>query len=133
MKPYPPLGILYLSAWLEEKGYDNEVFDSTFSSPEKLMEFLLKEKPDLLAIYTNLMTKLNVLKIIRMVRASTELKSTRIVLGGPEVTYHAENFLRQGADLIISGEGEQTMTEVVQHFENGTPALESINGISYLR
>ena len=23
-KPYPPLGILYLSSWLEQNGYDND-------------------------------------------------------------------------------------------------------------
>ena len=32
MRPYPPLGILYISAYLEENGFDNEVYDSTFSN-----------------------------------------------------------------------------------------------------
>ena len=32
MRPYVPLGILYISAWLEQHGYNNEVFDSTFST-----------------------------------------------------------------------------------------------------
>ena len=36
MRPYPPLGILYLSAWLEQFGMPNEVFDTTFSSKNKL-------------------------------------------------------------------------------------------------
>ena len=36
MRPYVPLGILYISAYLEQNGYDNEVFDSTFSSFDKL-------------------------------------------------------------------------------------------------
>ena len=30
MKPYPPLGLLYLSAFLKSAGYSVEVFDSTF-------------------------------------------------------------------------------------------------------
>ena len=30
MKPYPPLGILYLSAYLKRAGFSVEVFDSTF-------------------------------------------------------------------------------------------------------
>ncbi|MEP7128356.1 MAG: B12-binding domain-containing radical SAM protein, partial [Chitinophagales bacterium] len=41
MKPYVPLGILCISAYLEEHGFDNVVFDSTFSSFEKLKEQLL--------------------------------------------------------------------------------------------
>ena len=36
MKPYAPLGILYVSAHLERKGFDNEVFDTTFSSKKEL-------------------------------------------------------------------------------------------------
>ena len=30
MKPYPPLGLLYLSAYLKRAGFAVEVFDSTF-------------------------------------------------------------------------------------------------------
>ena len=32
MKPYPPLGLLYLSAWLDLHGVANDVFDTTFST-----------------------------------------------------------------------------------------------------
>ena len=63
MKPYPPLGILYLSAYLEKNNFPNEVFDSTFSSFNKWVNYLLDYKPDVIGIYTNLMTKLNVLKM----------------------------------------------------------------------
>ena len=34
MKPYPPLGLLYLSAYLEEKVIEHAVIDTTFSSEE---------------------------------------------------------------------------------------------------
>ena len=42
MKPYAPLGILYISAYLEEHGYENTVFDSTFSSFEELSAEVLR-------------------------------------------------------------------------------------------
>ena len=32
MRPYPPLGILYLSAYLRAKGFDVDVYDSTWGS-----------------------------------------------------------------------------------------------------
>jgi anaerobic magnesium-protoporphyrin IX monomethyl ester cyclase len=32
MKPYPPLGILYLSSYLCAKGFAVEIYDSTFGS-----------------------------------------------------------------------------------------------------
>ena len=50
MRPYPPLGILYVAAFLEKNGFANDVFDSTFSDPLTLQSFLLKEQPDVVGI-----------------------------------------------------------------------------------
>ena len=134
MKPYPPLGILYISAYLEQHNYDNDVFDSTFNSFIKWQEQVINTKPDIIAIYTNLMTKLNVLRMIKFVRSQKELSHTKIVLGGPEVKNHIDNFLKYGADIIVFGEGEETMLELVKHF-HFTPNndLTQINGIAYLK
>ncbi|MBP7511646.1 MAG: radical SAM protein [Bacteroidia bacterium] len=117
MRPYVPLGILYISAWLQKNNYNNEVFDSTFSTFELQKQFILDNKPDVLAIYTNLMTKLNVLRTIQFVKSQSILKHTKIVLGGPEVTNHIDKFLEHGADYIIQGEGEETMLELVQFLD----------------
>lgn len=133
MKPYPPLGLQYVSAYLEENGFASDVFDTTFSSFDALRRFLEEEPPLLLGIYTNLMTKLNVLRIIRLVKESPALKATRIVLGGPEVRHHKGHFLRYGADIIAFGEGEATMLELARHFDaGGNMELAHIPGIAYL-
>jgi anaerobic magnesium-protoporphyrin IX monomethyl ester cyclase len=138
MRPYVPLGILYVSAYLEQHGFENEVFDSTFSTPDTLKQKIIGDKPDVVAIYTNLMTKLNVLKIIKYIRSEPTLNYTKIILGGPEVRNYAENFLNYGADFIIIGEGEETMLELVRTLNavtlSGVEAhqLASIKGIAYL-
>jgi len=128
MRPYPPLGVLYISAWLEKNGYDNQVFDSTFSSFSALKKHLLKKTPDVVGIYTNLMTKLNVLRTMEFIRSNEQLSHTKIILGGPEVRNHIENFLRHGADFLVLGEGEETMLELVKAIESKEPtdAIESI-------
>jgi radical SAM superfamily enzyme YgiQ (UPF0313 family) len=113
MKPYPPLGLLYLSAWLDQHHIENTVFDTTFSTKEALKSFLSREKPRVIALYTNLMTKLNVIHLIRFIRSEPALKHSLIVLGGPDVTHNIADYLAQGADLIVLGEGEETMREVV--------------------
>jgi radical SAM superfamily enzyme YgiQ (UPF0313 family) len=112
MKPYPPLGLLYLSAWLDKYQIENEVFDTTFSNMSKLESCLLETSPPIVALYTNLMTKLNVLEIVRFIRMQPALQNTLVVLGGPDVTHNATNYLKCGADLIVMGEGEQTMLEI---------------------
>ncbi|MFT5919829.1 MAG: anaerobic magnesium-protoporphyrin IX monomethyl ester cyclase, partial [Granulosicoccus sp.] len=97
MKPYPPLGILYISAFLKKHGFDCEVFDSTFSSRDKLEEKILSEKPEIIAIYSNLVTKVNVVKLMKFIRSEPSLSGTKIVLGGPDITYNTYNYLKAGA------------------------------------
>ena len=133
MRPYPPLGILYISAYLEQNGYPNSVYDSTFGTLQELKSFLITERPDIIGIYTNLMTKLNVLKIISFVRSTDALNHTKVVLGGPEIRNHKENFLRFGADVIVFGEGEDTMLEIVNAYSREeTPDLHNLPGTAFL-
>jgi len=133
MRPYPPLGILYISAYLEQHGFSTAVFDSTFSTLQKLKEYLLREIPGMVGIYTNLMTKLNVLKIIDFIKQEPSLAGVRIILGGPEVRNHKEKFLQYGADIIVFGEGEETILELARAYTvAAAPALEPIAGIAFL-
>jgi anaerobic magnesium-protoporphyrin IX monomethyl ester cyclase len=128
MRPYPPLGILYLAAYLDERGIAATVFDTTFASRSALEKHLVANRPEVVGIYTNLMTKKGVLGIVRFIRE--RLPGTRVVLGGPEVTHHADKFLEHGADVIIVGEGEETMTAVVEAWDKGTP-LSAVDGIVF--
>lgn len=128
MRPYPPLGILYISAYLEEHGIANDVYDTTFSSKKKFQQYLLDRRPSIIGIYTNLMTKINVLESVQFIKKL--LPQTQVVLGGPDVRYNAENYLRQGADVIVMGEGEETMFELCSR---DTTSIENISGIAFLK
>lgn len=116
MKPYVPLGILYISAYLEENNIENEVFDSTFSTFENLKERILFSAPKLVGIYTNLMTKINVLKIISFLKTHPSTANIKIILGGPELRHYTKEYLQHGADMLIIGEGEMTMAEVCSFY-----------------
>jgi len=131
MKPYVPLGILYISSYLKSAGFDVTVFDSTFFSPDDQKQKLLESKPDVIAIYCNLMTKLNVLPLIKFIRSSHVLKISKIILGGPEPPFHAAEFLNYGADFIVVGEGEVTMSKLCNELAHSVPDLRRVNGIIY--
>lgn len=132
MRPYPPLGILSIAAYMEERGVDVSVFDTTFSTPEAFREHLLATRPPFVGIYTNLMTKVNVLAAIRFIKSRPELASTRVILGGPEVTHHVDRFLEHGADAIVIGEGEQTLHELIEAWSSILPiSLENVPGIAF--
>jgi radical SAM superfamily enzyme YgiQ (UPF0313 family) len=109
MKPYPPLGLLYLSAYLKRAGFAAELYDSTLGSRAALDERLTHETGGVLGLYTNLMTRGNVVEITR----KAAQHGWTVVLGGPEAANYPEEYLARGADVIVVGEGEETLAELL--------------------
>lgn len=132
MRPYPPLGILYISAFLKQESIENEIFDTTFQTKDELYKRLLSAPPKFLGIYINLMTKLNVLEIISFVKQEPKLAETIIFIGGPDGKYNAENLLNHGADFVIIGEGEQTSKELIQALNTEQYYPHHIQGLAFL-
>jgi radical SAM superfamily enzyme YgiQ (UPF0313 family) len=130
MKPYPPLGLLYVSAYLLSKNIPNTVFDSTFYTKEEQLTFILDKKPKIICIYTNLMTKIEVVKLIKILKTE-QFGYPKIILGGPDVTYNIENYLKTGADFLVIGEGEETTFELYNAIRNNGN-FHDINGISFI-
>lgn len=128
MKPYPTLGILYISAYLKSRGFGVDVFDSTFQSKDAFRKHIDTVRPSVVGIYVNLMTKLNVLELITFCKA----RGSTVIVGGPEVPFYGEEFLRHGADIGIIGEGELTLEEVLPHLrKHGPVGMNHIPGIVY--
>ena len=97
MKPYAPLGLLYLSAYLRAQGFDVEIYDSTFGSQVGALTVSWRREPPIwLGIYGNLMTRGNVLAIVERARG---VPVGSIVLGGPEPANYAEEYLAAGAEM----------------------------------
>ncbi|MDP9012476.1 MAG: B12-binding domain-containing radical SAM protein [Pseudomonadota bacterium] len=108
MRPYPTLGLLYISGYLRREGFDVEIFDSTFAQRQQLLDRLAQGR-GVIGIYTNLMTRGPVLDII----AAAKRQGWTAVLGGPESANYPAEYLASGADVIVVGEGETTMAELL--------------------
>ncbi|MBI3764337.1 MAG: B12-binding domain-containing radical SAM protein [Chloroflexi bacterium] len=128
MKPYPPLGILYISAYLKSRGFSVGVFDSTFRKPVDFDAMLAAERPTVVGLYCNLMTKFNILAMM----AAAKQAGARVVLCGPEPPYYAEEYLARGADVVVIGEGEKAMEELIaQMAARGPNDLGHVSGIVF--
>ena len=114
MRPHPPLGLLYLSSHLKRKGVGVGVFDGTFRTIEDFSDALDRERPPIVGIAVNLMTKRNALRMI----AIAKRRGAKVIIGGPDPPHHATSYLESGADVVVIGEGEQTLEELI-------PALKS--------
>jgi radical SAM superfamily enzyme YgiQ (UPF0313 family) len=124
MKPYAPLGILYLSSHLRAKGFDVEIYDSTFGSLSDLFSRFEEGEPGIVGIYGNLLTRTNVLAIVAHARDA----GWRVVLGGPEPANYAIEYLAAGADVIVAGEGELALEQLMAtQFDSAKwPAIKGI-------
>ena len=128
MKPYPPLGILYICSHLRQKGLNAEVFDSTFSSRQQLRDLLKQGPPSIIGIYANLMTRSNVVEILGVAK---EL-GWQTLVGGPEPGAYVNEYLAAGADVVVIGEGELTLEELVPALQSHRlEKLHEIDGIAF--
>lgn len=129
MKPYAPLGILYLCSHLRARGFQVEVFDTTFSSRDALITRLTSGTPSTLGIYANLMTRPNVVQLLGIAKAA----GWRTIVGGPEPGAYVREYLDAGADYVVLGEGELTLEELMTAIQQkATDQLDKISGLAWL-
>lgn len=129
MKPYAPLGILYLCSHLRNQGFDVDVFDTTFSNRDALFNHLRTETPSTVGIYANLMTRGNVVEILKVARES----GWKTIVGGPEPGAYALEYLQAGANFVVFGEGELTVQALLEAFRTkDTASCFNIPGLAYL-
>jgi anaerobic magnesium-protoporphyrin IX monomethyl ester cyclase len=128
MKPYPPLGLLYLSAYLKQRGYGVEVYDSTFGTRQELIQKFADMPGGTVGIYSNLMTRGAVLAIVEAAKRA----AWTVILGGPESANYVDEYLQAGADCIVLGEGEQALAELLPALASRGPhRLHAVAGIAF--
>jgi len=124
MKPYAPLGMLYVTAMLKRAGHDVHVFDGTFLSPPDFRRRIVELEPDLAGIYANVITREISLGFVRETR---EL-GVPVIVGGPDPTSDPAEYLAAGARAVVRGEGEHTVLDLAAHFEKNGPD-EDLTGV----
>jgi len=109
MKPYPPLGLMYISAYLRRAGFSVDLCDTTFAQRRHVLARFQSSPRGVVGIYTNLMTRQPVLELTAMAKAN----GWTVILGGPESANYPHEYLRRGADVVVIGEGEETLAELL--------------------
>jgi anaerobic magnesium-protoporphyrin IX monomethyl ester cyclase len=109
-----PLGIGYLAAVLEKNQYEVSVIDCQALRPTRsqLKAELISNHPDVIGVTSATLTYKPALEIVKI--AKEALPNCLLILGGPHVTVLDEQSLNEApeADIIVRGEGEQTILEL---------------------
>jgi radical SAM superfamily enzyme YgiQ (UPF0313 family) len=132
MSPYFPLGLLYLGAFLRERGFEVEIFDGTFMDGDQdFVESLKQHNPKAVGFTA---IKPNGEKVLELAEIAQEHGSF-VIVGGPDPTYSPGYYLDNPAvDLVVHHEGELTLLEVLQALndDDRTPSVVAdMPGIAY--
>ncbi|WP_052567021.1 B12-binding domain-containing radical SAM protein [Candidatus Magnetobacterium casense] len=120
--PIPRLGAVLLSTLLRQQGYEVKTFIEDIRTPD--WSFI--ERSDLLCISTITST----VHVAYETADRARKLGIPVVMGGAHPTFMAGEAL-QHANFVIRGEGERALLQLVESLKSGTPALNSINGLSY--
>lgn len=130
----PPLNLMYLAAALEEnlvsvKIIDDDMYQMGF---KKIADLASKIDPRIAGVTATTATIKNALKYVKAIKLA--LPNTLTVIGGPHPTFMPFETLEteDTLDVVVMGEGEKTMVEITNKYENSEKKeFNEIKGIYY--
>lgn len=131
----PLIGVAYIAAALQKNGYEVTVIDCPplGITYDGLKQKIALFKPDIVGITSVTVTFSSAAQAAKVIKES--YPKALIVLGGPHVTVLDEQIVRENpqVDVIVRGEGEQTMLELAGLVASSNLTnLSKIDGITFL-
>jgi anaerobic magnesium-protoporphyrin IX monomethyl ester cyclase len=141
MQPYPPLGTLYAASVLRREGYRVALFDAMLAESEsEWAQALERHRPEYAVLFEDNFNYLSKMCLLRMRQAAftmigmAKLQGCTVILCGADATDHTREYLDQGADFILLGEGEETLGELMDRLTGRTgTAFGDIAGLAWRR
>ena len=131
---YPPIGLLYIAAYLKEHGPKNlelKVIDAILENMnyQKIKDVIRKENPDVVATQALTFTLIDSLKIVKIAKQVNPKIVT--VIGGRHCDiYPEETICFKSLDYIIRGEGEISFTQLIKNLDKENE-LSRIPGLTF--
>ena len=132
----PLIGLAYMAAFLEKNGFKVKVVDCPplKINYEGLKREIVSFKPEIVGITSVTVTFPSALQSACAIKEA--YPEALIVLGGPHVTVTDEQTIREysAVDVVVRGEGEQTLLELASLVSKSDQAnLEQVMGLTFGR
>lgn len=125
-----PLGLGYIAAILERRGHDVKIIDSPALklSLEETVRAVRKFRPDVVGLTATTPSFHRAIGLARKLKQEIDIP---IIIGGPHPTTLPEDTLAYPFfDIVVIGEGEYTMLELIDCLESGKN-LNMVRGIAF--
>lgn len=138
-QPYPPYGTIYAAAVMRDCGYEVGLFDTALlDNINGLNSRLEQDQPDFFVIYDDGFNYLTKMCLTRMREAAFEMVhlaqsfGCKVIVCSSDSSDHFEQYLDNGADFVLIGEGEITLRELITTLDANPDAdLHQIQGIAW--
>lgn len=137
-QPYAPLGTIYAAALMRQQGYTVSLLDTMFAyGPEEVIPPLEKDTPAYFIIYDDGFNYLTKMCLTNMREAAFEMmkfarqKGCTVIVSSSDSTDHYEQYLEEGADFVILGEAEQTLSELVGRIDTDERDFMKVPGLAF--
>jgi len=132
----PPLGILYLAAYLrrEEPDVDISATDGVFQGWNETIKEVQESKPNILCVSFYTGSAIGAYNLINLIKA--ENPDLLVIAGGPHATALPKDvFANSMADIVVRGEGESILLSLIRKFKKSTylsnDDLAKVKGIAF--
>ena len=129
---YPPLGLMYIAAYLEKySDHQVEILDTQVDnlSYEEIEKIISEKSPDIVGIQATTFTLKDAVLTANLVKKIN--KNIHVAIGGPHIDlYPNETAGLESVDSVIRGEGEITFVGLANALSKNMP-LEGIKGIIF--
>jgi anaerobic magnesium-protoporphyrin IX monomethyl ester cyclase len=132
LEPMPCIGVAYLAATLEQAGFFVRALDMFADGLDAaaVLERVERFAPDVVGFTVMTPSAPVVTALVDMIRASRP--RVRVVLGGVHADVFAADLVRaHSADVVVHGEGEHAIVEIVEAWAGGATDLSHIPGITF--
>ena len=129
----PPTNLMYLASSLEKESYSVKILDDDLLQMgyEKVSELAEKHNPQLVGVTATTSTIKSALKYVELIK--NILPNSLTVMGGPHTTFMPSETLKssENLDVVVIGEGEETMVDLANHSTENSHDLDEVKGIVY--
>jgi len=127
----PPLGLAYIGAILEKRGYEVKTLDASAPYAEYSLDDLVRGvrnySPDIIGVtITITFAKYSYL----LMKELKKISEAPIIAGGAHPTLLPHEALSNGADIVVRGEGEITLLDIIEYINN-RKELKDVLGVSF--